>query len=317
MKIVVLDGYALNPGDLSWGGLESMGECEIYDRSPDKMTIERAKDADIVLTNKTLLDAKTISSLSKLRYIGVLATGYNVVDVNAARERGIAVANVPSYGTASVAQMTFAIILELANHVGHHSETVRSGHWCKSQDFCYWNHPLVELEGLTIGIIGFGRIGQAVAKIASGFGMNVLASSRSMKTSQVPGVEMADLDTVFRKSDIVSLHCPLTDDNKSFINPQRLAMMKPNAFLINTSRGLLVDEKALADALNSEMIGGAGLDVLSSEPPKPDNPLLTAKNCFITPHIAWATHAARKRLMEIAIDNVRSFIEGKPKNIVN
>jgi glycerate dehydrogenase len=317
MKIVVLDGYTLNPGDLSWDGLESMGECEIYDRSPAELTVERAKDAEIVLTNKTLLDARTISSLRKLLYIGVLATGYNVVDVAAARERGIAVANVPAYGTASVAQMTFAIILELANRVGHHSETVRSGHWCKSQDFCYWNHPLVELEGLTIGIVGFGRIGQAVAKIANGFGMKVLASTRSMKASPLPGVEMADLDTVFRKSDIVSLHCPLTDDNRGFINSQRLAMMKPNAFLINTSRGLLIDEKALADALNSGMIAGAGLDVLSAEPPKPDNPLLSAKNCFITPHIAWATHAARERLMKIAIDNVRSFLDGKPKNIVN
>ena len=317
MKIVVLDGYALNPGDLSWGGLESMGECKIYERTPAKMTIERAEDAEIVLTNKTLLDGKTISSLDKLRYIGVLATGYNVVDVSAARKRGIAVANVPAYGTASVAQMTFALILELTNRVGHHCETVRSGRWCKSQDFCYWDHPLVELEGLTIGIVGFGRIGQTVAKIAIGFGMKVLATNRSLKTSPVPGVKMTDLDTVFRKSDIVSLHCPLTDDNRGFINSQRLATMKQSAFLINTSRGLLVDEKVLADALDSGMIAGAGLDVLSAEPPNPDNPLLSAKNCFITPHIAWATHAARERLMRIAIDNVRSFIDGKAKNVVN
>lgn len=316
MKIVVLDGYTLNPGDLSWDGLKSLGECEIYDRTPAEKTVERAKDAEIVLTNKTVLDGKTISSLDKLRYVGVLATGYNVVDVAAARGRGIAVTNVPAYGTASVAQMTFAIILELANRVGHHSETVRSGRWCRSRDFCYWDHPLVELEGLTIGIVGFGRIGQAVAKIAKGFGMKILASSKSMKTSPVPGVTMTDLDTVLRKSDIVSLHCPLTDDNKGFINRQRLAMMKPNAFLINSSRGPLIDEKALADALNSEMIAGAGLDVMSAEPPKPDNPLLSAKNCFITPHIAWGTRAARERLMKIAIDNVRSFIEGKPKNMV-
>ncbi len=316
MKIVVLDGYTLNPGDLSWDGLEYIGECEIYERTPAKKTIERAKNAEIVLTNKTLLDAKTISSLDKLRYIGVLATGYNVVDVAAARERGIAVTNIPAYGTASVAQMTFAIILELANRVGHHSETVRCGRWCKSQDFCYWNHPLVELDGLTIGIVGFGRIGQAVAKIAKGFGMRILATNKSMKTSPVPGVEMTDLDTVFHESDIVSLHCPLTDDNKGFINSHRLAAMKTNAFLINTSRGLLIDEKALADALNSGIIAGAGLDVLSVEPPKPDNPLLSAKNCFITPHIAWATHAARERLMNIAIGNVRAFVEGKPKNTV-
>lgn len=316
MKIVVLDGYTLNPGDLSWDELSSMGECEIFDRTPGGQTIERAKNAEIILTNKTVIDGKIINVLEKLRYIGVLATGYNVVDVAAARERGILVANVPSYGTSSVAQMTFAIILELANRVGHHSETVRNGRWCKSKDFCYWDHPLVELEGLTIGIVGFGRIGQSVAKIAQGFGMKVLASSRSMKTPPFAGVTMSDLDTVIRKSDIVSLHCPLTDDNKGFINTQRLSVMKPGAFLINTSRGLLVDEKALADALDSGIIAGAGLDVLSVEPPKPDNPLLSAKNCFITPHIAWATYAARERLMKIAIDNVRSFIEGKPKNIV-
>ena len=316
MKIVVLDGYTLNPGDLSWDELKSVGECEIYERTPAEQIIERAKNAEIVITNKTLLDGKTINSLDNLRYIGVLATGYNVVDVSAARKRGVAVTNVPSYGTSSVAQMTFAIILELANRVGHHSETVRSGRWCKSQEFCYWDHPLVELAGLTIGIVGFGRIGQAVANIAKGFGMKILATNKSVKISPVPGVTMADLNTVLHKSDIVSLHCPLTDDNKGFINLQRLAEMKPSAFLINTSRGLLVDEKALADALNSGMIAGAGLDVLSAEPPNPDNPLLSAKNCLITPHIAWATHAARERLMKIAIDNVRSFVEGKPKNIV-
>lgn len=316
MKIVVLDGYTLNPGDLSWDKLELLGRCEIYERTPASQIIERAKDAEIVLTNKTVLDGRIINSLDKLRYIGVLATGYNVVDVAAACKRGIAVTNVPAYGTASVAQMTFAIILELANRVGHHAETVRSGRWCRSQDFCYWDHSLMELEGLTIGVVGFGRIGQSVAKIAQGFGMKVLASGKSMKTSPFTGVTMTDLDTVLRKSDIVSLHCPLTDDNKGFMNTQRLSVMKPNAFLINTSRGLLIDEKALADALNSGIISGAGLDVLSAEPPKPDNPLLSAKNCFITPHISWATRAARERLMKIATDNVRSFIEGKPKNIV-
>ncbi len=317
MKIVVLDGYTLNPGDLSWDELASMGECEIFDRTPAGQTIERAKNAEIILTNKTVIDGKIINALDNLRYIGVLATGYNVVDVAAASERGILVANVPSYGTSSVAQMTFAIILELANRVGHHSETVRNGCWCKSQDFCYWDYPLVELEGLTIGIVGFGRIGRAVAKIAQGFGMKVLASGKSMKMPHFAGVTVSDLDTVLRKSDIVSLHCPLTDDNKGFINTQRLSVMKPNAFLINTSRGLLIDEKALADALDSGIIAGAGLDVLSVEPPKPDNPLLSAKNCFITPHISWATYAARERLIKIAIDNVRSFIDGKPKNIRN
>lgn len=316
MKIIVLDGYTLNPGDLSWDGLKALGECAIYDRTPAEQTIERAKDAEIVLTNKTVIDRDAINSLDKLRYIGVLATGFNVVDVAAAREREVAVTNIPAYGTKSVSQMTFALILELAGRVGHHSETVHGKRWCKSKDFCYWDYPLVELEGLSIGIIGFGRIGQSVAEIAKGFGMKILASNKSMKTTSVPGVTMTDLDTLFRESDIISLHCPMTADNKGFINAQRLAMMKPNAFLINTSRGPLIDEEALANALNSGQIAGAGLDVLSVEPPKRDNPLLSAKNCIITPHIAWATLAARERLMKIAIGNVRSFIEGKPVNMV-
>jgi glycerate dehydrogenase len=316
MKIVILDGYTLNPGDLSWDELKAIGECEIYGHTPAEQTVERARNAEIILTNKVVLDSKTINSLDKLRYIGVLATGYNIIDVAAARERGITVTNVPSYGTASVAQMTFAIILELANRVGHHSETVRAGRWSKSQHFCYWDHPLIELEGLTIGIVGFGRIGQAVANIAAGFGMKILAAGKSMRTSPVAGVTMTDLDTVFRKSDIVSLHCPLTEENRGFVNAHRLSMMRKNAFLINTSRGLLIDEKALADALDSGMIAGAGLDVLSIEPPKPDNPLFSAKNCFITPHISWATLSARERLMKIAIDNLRSFIEGNPENMV-
>lgn len=317
IRIVVLDGYTLNPGDLSWGGLEALGKCEIHDRTPADKLLERSKDAEIILTNKTVLDRKIISALPKLKYIGVLATGYNVVELTAAKERGIAVTNIPAYGTRSVAQMTFALILELSQHVGHHSETVRDGRWSKSKDFCYWDFPLIELEGLTIGFVGFGRIGQAAAEIAKGFGMKILAYDNFVKESPVSDVKMTDMDTLFRNSDIISLHCPLTSENKGFINKQRLEMMKRSAFLINTSRGPLINEQDLADALNSERIAGAGLDVLSIEPPPPENPLLKAKNCVVTPHIAWATRSARERLMGIALDNVRAFIGGKPVNVVS
>jgi len=316
IRIVVLDGFTLNPGDLSWDGLKAIGECEIYDRTPADKTLDRAKDAEIILTNKTVLDRKTISSLLKLKYIGVLATGYNVVDIAAAKERGIIVTNIPTYGTRSVAQMAFALILELAQHVGHHSNTVHDGRWSKSKDFCYWDFPLVELEGLTIGFVGFGRIGQSTAEVAKSFGMKIIAYDNYVKESPVAGARMTDMDTLFRESDIVSLHCPLTDENKGFINKARLGMMKKNAFLINTSRGPLINEQDLADALNSGRIAGAGMDVLSSEPPKEDNPLLKAKNCIVTPHIAWATHAARERLMKIAVNNVKSFIDGKPANVI-
>ncbi|HCE45795.1 MAG TPA: glycerate dehydrogenase [Lentisphaeria bacterium] len=316
-NIVVLDGYALNPGDLSWDGLKALGECRIFERTTADKIVERAKDAEIILTNKTVLDRNTLSSLPNLKYIGVLATGYNVVDVAAATERGIVVANIPAYGTRSVAQLTFALILELAHHAGHHSNTVHDGRWTKSKDFCYWDFPLVELEGLTIGLIGFGRIGQSTAEIAKCFGMKVIACTSNHKETSRAGVEITDMETLLRKSDIVSLHCPLTAGNKGFINKSRFEMMKRSAFLINTSRGLLIDEQSLADALSSGRIAGAGLDVLSSEPPKPDNPLLKARNCIITPHIAWATSAARERLMKIAVDNVKAFIDGKPANIVS
>ena len=316
MKIVVLDGYTLNPGDLSWDRLKALGSCEIHDRTAPENILERSKDAEIILTNKTVLDRKTIFSLPKLKYIGVLATGYNVVDIAAAKEKEIAVTNIPTYGTRSVAQMAFALILELAQHAGHHSDTVHEGRWSKSKDFCYWDFPLVELEGLTIGLVGFGRIGQATAEVAKSFGMKILAYDNYVKESPMPGAKMIDLDTLFRESDIISLHCPLTDENKGFINKSRLSMMKKNAFLINTSRGPLINEQDLADALNSGQIAGAGMDVLSSEPPKPDNPLLKAKNCIITPHIAWATQSARKRLMNIAVENVKAFIDGNPTNVV-
>lgn len=320
MRIVVLDGYTLNPGDLSWDGLKSLGSCDIYDRTQLGQIVERARDAEIVLTNKTMLDAKSLQALPNLRYIGVLATGYNVVDVVAARQQGVAVTNIPAYGTRSVAQHVFALLLELTQHAGHHATTVRDGRWSASPDWCYWDRPLIELEGLCIGIVGFGRIGQAVASLANAFGMRVLAydhRGRQMPAAQVLAVQMVDLDSLFRESDVLSLHCPLTAENRGFVNAQKLATMKSSAFLINTSRGPLVNEFDLAAALNAGQIAGAGLDVLSVEPPQKDNPLLTARNCLITPHIAWATHAARARLMKIAVDNLRGFLGGEPVNVVN
>lgn len=309
MKIVVLDGYTLNPGDLSWDALRELGACEIYDRSGPHEIVPRSASAEIVLTNKVALNRDYLMAVPTLKYIGVTATGYNIVDVPAARECGVMVTNVPTYGTQSVAQMTFALLLELTQHVGHHAQTVRDGRWTRSPDFCYWDHPLIELDGLTIGIVGFGRIGQAVGKLAQAFGMKVLAHSRKQSG--------ADLEKLFRQSDVISLHCPLTPETKHLVNAERLAWMKPTAFLLNTSRGPLIDENALAKALNDGRIAGAGLDVLAIEPPAADNPLLRAKNCFVTPHIAWATRAARSRLMDAAVENVRAFLVGKPKNVVS
>ncbi len=315
MRIVVLDGYTLNPGDLSWKGLEALGNCTVHERTPADKIIERAADAEILMTNKTVLSRETIGQLPKLKYIGVLATGFNVVDIDAARERGIPVANIPTYGTRSVAQMTFALLLELTQNVAHHARTVREGRWSASEDFCYWDTPLVELADLTIGLIGLGRIGHATAEAARGFGMKVIAYDPFAKTGG--DVELADLETVLRTSDVISLHCPLTKDNTGLINAERLALMKPSAFIINTSRGPLIDEPALAEALNSGTIAGAALDVLTVEPPAKDNPLFTAKNCIVTPHISWATRAARSRLMDIAVANVQAFQNGKPENVVN
>ena len=316
MNIVVLDGRTLNPGDLSWDELQSLGECRIYDRTPPDEVVKRAADAEIILTNKTVLTREQIHSLPKLRYIGVLATGYNIVDVVAARERNIPVTNVPTYGTRSVAQHTFALLLELTQHAGHHAQTVRDGRWTKCADFCYWDYPLVELESLRMGIVGLGRIGRAVADLAQAFGMPVLAAGTTPKPSPA-GVHFVPLETLFRQSDVVSLHCPLTPETKNLVNAQRLALMKPTAFLLNTSRGPLVDERALADALNSGRIAGAAVDVLSVEPPPADNPLLRAKNCMVTPHIAWATRAARARLMQVAVANIRAFLSGNAENVVN
>ena len=308
MKIVVLDGYTLNPGDLSWDALRELGSCEIYDRSAPDEIVPRSTSAEIVLTNKVKLNGEYISSVPTLKYIGVTATGYNIVDVAAARERKVIVTNVPTYGTQSVAQMTFALLLELTQHVGHHAQTVREGRWTRSPDFCYWDYPLIELDGLTLGIVGFGRIGKMVGQLAEAFGMKVLTYSRKQP--------VAEMETLFRRSDIISLHCPLTPQTEHLVNEKRLAWMKPTAFLLNTSRGPLIDESALAKALNEGRIAGAGLDVLAVEPPTADNPLLRAKNCLITPHIAWATRAARSRLMEAVVENLRAFLAGESKNVV-
>jgi glycerate dehydrogenase len=317
MRIVVLDGYTLNPGDLSWQELEALGDCTIYERSGTEEVVPRAQDAEIVLTNKAMLLRAVIERLPRLKYVGVIATGYNIVDIEAARERNISVTNVPSYGTASVAQMTFAHVLNLTQHVAHHAESVAKGDWSKSIDWCYWHHPLVELAGLTMGIVGLGHIGRAVAALAQAFGMTVIAID-ALPTTNIPaGIERVDLEQLFRRSDVLSLHCPLTPETERLVNADRLALMKPTALLVNTSRGPLIDEQALAAALNRGQIGGAGLDVLAEEPPPPDHPLLSAKNCYVTPHIAWATRAARARLLQTVVDNVRAFLAGRPKNVVN
>lgn len=316
MTIVVLDGFALNPGDLSWEGLKSLGSCEIHDRTAPNELAQRTADKEILLTNKTILNAEAIGSLPGLKYVGILATGTNVVDLQAARERGIPVTNVPAYSTASVAQATIALLLELTHGVGHHAQTVRQGRWSKSADFCYWDQPLIELSGLTLGIVGFGRIGRAVAELAHAFGMSVLVFAPNPKAAP-PFVRYVDLETLFRQSDVVSLHCPLTPQTQRLVNPERLSWMKASAFLLNSSRGQLVDESALAKALDSGRIAGAGLDVLAVEPPAPDNPLLRARNCVITPHFAWASGAARQRLMNLAVENIRAFLNGRLQNLVN
>ena len=378
MKIVVLDGYTANPGDVSWKEIQELGQCEIHDRTPEPEAAVRGRDAEILLTNKTPVSRATIEALPNLRYIGVLATGYNVVDTEAAKERGIPVCNIPEYGTENVAQAVFALILELTNRTGYHADTVRAGRWTASEDFCYWDGSLIELHGLTLGLVGYGRIAQATARIARGFGMNVQAFSRSKsnvpkKESDLPRdpealkslaerylsmgpdkaiefytklaeldpaelalqsgsvsqgasaarsswadeVEFVSLDRLFAESDFVSLHCPLTTETKEMVNATRLTQMKSSAFLINTARGALVQEQDLAAALNDGRIAGAGLDVLSTEPPPASNPLLMAKNCIITPHIAWATRNARIRLLRAAAENIRAWLGGKPQNVVN
>lgn len=318
MKIVVLDGYGMNPGDLSWEALKKLGDLTVYDRTAPSETIKRSADAEIILTNKTIIDRDVIEKLPTLKYIGVLATGYNVVDTEAARENGIIVTNIPSYSTASVAQMVFSLLLAITNNVEHYTADNRAGRWSRNADFCYWDTPLTELAGKTFGIVGFGNIGSKVTGIALAFGMKVMALSSKTAEALPTGVEKAEnLDHLLSESDVVSLHCPLTDSTKHLINASTLAKMKPTAILINTGRGPLVDEQALADALNRGSLRGAGVDVLSCEPPKIDNPLLYARNCYTTPHLGWATVEARQRLMDIAVANVANFLEGTPVNVIN
>jgi glycerate dehydrogenase len=318
MKIVVLDAYTLNPGDLSWEGINNLGEVILYDRTPSDKILERSAGAEILITNKTPLTAETINKLPDLKYIGVLATGYNVIDIEAAKKQNIIVTNVPAYSTMSVAQLTFALLLEHCNHVQKQSDLVMKGKWAQSEDFSYSDFPLIELSGKTFGIIGFGTIGKKVADIATVFGMNIMASSRNhTDQSDRKNFRWAEINEVLEQADVVSIHCPLTPETKGLINAESLKRMKRSAFLINTSRGPIVVEQDLADALNNDIIAGAGIDVLSTEPPSKNNPLFNAKNCLITPHIAWATKEARVRLMDVAVRNVAAFIKGKPVNVVS
>lgn len=317
LKIVVLDGYTLNPGDLSWKDLEALGTVKIYDRTHPGEVVERATGAQIVLTNKTVLDGEALSQLPDLKYIGVLATGYNVVNLEAARRQGITVTNIPAYSTDSVAQMVFAHLLNITQRVGHYAEEVASGHWTKQADFSYWNTPLVELAGKTLGVIGLGHTGMATARIALAFGMQVLAYTSKSAAELPAGIRKADsLEQVFSDSNVVSLHCPLTETTKNLVNLERLKLMKREAVLINTGRGGLVNETDLAEALEKGLLAAAGVDVLSSEPPVPGHPLVGVKNCFITPHIAWATFEARQRLMGQAVRNIEAFLSGQPINTV-
>ena len=316
MKIVILDGYAANPGDISWEGIKALGECTIYDRTAPEEVLERAAGAEAILTNKVVINAEHIAALPDLKYIGVLATGYNIIDTAAAKERGIIVTNIPAYSTPSVAQMVFAHILNITQQVQHYSEEVRQGVWTNSKDFCFWDTPLMELRDKKIGLVGLGHTGYATARVAIGFSMQVYALTSKSRFQLPPEIKKMDLDELFSECDIVSLHCPLTPETRGLVNAQRLALMKPSAILINTGRGPLINEQDLADALNSSKIYAAGVDVLSTEPPHADNPLLTAKNCYITPHIAWATQEARERLMNIAITNLQAYINGKPENVV-
>ncbi|MBN1417510.1 MAG: D-2-hydroxyacid dehydrogenase [Planctomycetes bacterium] len=316
MKIVVLDGYALNPGDNPWAPVAELGDLTVHDRTPAAQILERARGAEIILTNKTPLSAEMLAKLDRLRFISVLATGYNIVDVPAAAERGIVVSNVPVYGTDSVAQFVFALLLHFCHNVAGHDAAVKAGEWSRAGDFCFWITPLTELKDKTIGIIGFGRIGRTVGTLASAFGMRVLAADDFREDPPAYAFQWADADTVFREADVVTLHCPLTDDNPKMVNAETLGKMKPGAILINTARGGLVDEAALAQALNEGRIRGAACDVVSAEPIPPDSPLLRAKNILLTPHIAWATLEARRRLMRTTADNVAAFIAGHPINVV-
>jgi glycerate dehydrogenase len=318
MKIVVLDGYTLNPGDISWDGLKELGDVTIHERTPADKVVERDIGAEIIFTNKTPVDEEAINQLSSLRFIGVLATGYNIVNTEAAKQKGIIVSNVPGYGTTSVVQMTFALLLELCLHVQRHSDAVMGGKWSRSADWCFWDSPLVELSGKTMGIIGFGRIGQQVGDVAAAFGMNILGNSRN-RTDQSgrKNFKWSEIPELLTQSDVVSIHCPLYAETKGLINTESLKTMKNSAFLLNTSRGPIIVDDDLAEALNNDVIAGAGIDVLSVEPPPANNPLFKAKNCIITPHIAWATKEARQRLMDASVNNLSAFINSRPVNVVN
>lgn len=320
MDIVVLDGYTENPGDLSWDELAKLGNLKVYDRTPvdnEDEIIKRIGAATLVFTNKTPISRKVIDECPAMKFIGMLATGYNVVDYNYAKEKGIPVCNVPSYGTASVSQFSIALLLEICHHIGHHSQTVFEGKWAKCIDWCYWDYPLIELEGKTIGIIGFGRIGQTEGKIARALGMKVLAYDLYQSDSGKEIGSYVSLDELYAKSDVISLHCNLTPENTKMINKDSIAKMKDGVILINNARGQLIDEQDVADALNSGKMGAAGLDVVYTEPILEDNPLLKAKNCIITPHISWAPKESRQRIMDCAVSNAKAFIEGKPVNVVN
>ncbi len=318
MKIVILDGYTTNPGDLSWDFLEKFGTYTVYDRTPEDKIVERAKGCDVIITNKTPVRAETIAQLPELKFIALLSTGYNVVDVDFAAERGIPVSNVPCYSTSAVAQLVFAFILEFTNRVSLHSQAVHSGEWNSCPNFCFWKSPLTELQGKTIGIIGYGKIGKAVAKIAEAFDMNVLVSSRSATVGESDGgVKFVGVDELLKNADFVTLHCPLTPQTDGMVNEEFISKMKKSAYLINTSRGPVVDENALAAALKSGRLAGAGIDVMSVEPPKTENPLFCCENCLITPHIAWAGFETRERLIGIVEENLRAFSQGEPINTVN
>lgn len=317
MKIVILDGYTTNPYDLSWDALKEFGEVIVFDRTPKELIVERAKDAEILIINKTTLTKDVLCQLPSLKFIALLSTGYNVVDTAYAKKRGISVSNIPEYSTQAVSQLTFALILEHFNQVGVHSAAVRQGEWTNSLDFCFWKTPLIELSGKTIGIIGFGKIGQAVARKAIAFDMKVISATPNAPKDYPLPVCFVEMDELIKNSDIITLHCPLNEKTEKMVNKDFINKMKKSAFLINTSRGALIDEAALALSLNKQRIAGAGLDVLSTEPPLIDNPLLNAKNCFITPHIAWAGFETRKRLLNVLVENIRAFVSSTPINVVN
>ena len=320
MKIVILDGYTENPGDLSWSGFEELGELKVYERTDinnDDEIINRIDNAEIVYTNKTPINKHVLKSCKSIKFIGVLATGYNVIDIETAKNMGIIVSNIPTYGTSAVAQFTLALLLEICHHVGHHNDAVKSGRWTQNKDWCFWDYPLIELYGKTAGIIGFGRIGEATGKVLKSLGMNIITASEDFREEQKEIAELVSLDELLSRSDVISLHCPLLPTTKGIINKTNINKMKDGVIILNASRGPLIVDEDLAEGLNSGKIYAAGLDVVSVEPIKMDNPLLKAKNCFITPHIAWASKESRSRLMDIAVENLKAFIDGKPQNIVN